>query len=102
MPHLRSTTRPAGAGSGDDPGITSLFDFLQARIREAVGVAVAAGDGPAERFSRQTLAILDDMRRDLREDPRRADEVARFLYRMAAAYVDHPEYRSYWTLFSDR
>lgn len=98
MPHPRTFTRP----TGHDAGITSLFDFLQARIREAVGAAAAAGDVPAERFSRQTLAILDDMRSDLRADPRRADEVARFLYRMAAAYVDHPDYRSYWTLFSDR
>ncbi len=89
MPHLHA-----------DPGMTSLFDFVQSRTREAVGAAAAAGDAPAERFSRQTQAILADMRRDLREDPRRADEVSRFLHRMAASYVDHPDYRSHWTLFS--
>ena len=95
MPH-RAPVRP----SAHDAGIDNLFDFLHARISSSVGSAVAAGDGPAERFARQSLAILDGMRQDLRDEPRRADEVARFLYRMAATYVDHPDYRSYWTLFS--
>lgn len=98
MPHPRSSTRR----TDHDAGTTSLFDFLDARTREAVDAAAASGDAPSERFSRQTLAILGGMRRDLEEDPRRADEVARFLHRMAAAYVDHPDYRSYWMLFSDR
>ncbi|WP_244930728.1 hypothetical protein [Nocardioides sp. W7] len=93
-------TRSSGGLTGHDAGVDSLFEFLHARICESVGIAAARGDEPVERFSRQTLSILDDMRRDLDEDPRRADEVARFLYRMAAAYVDHPDYRSYWTLFS--
>jgi hypothetical protein len=92
MPH-HTLARP-------DTGIDHLFAFLHARVCESVGAAQARGDAPAERFSRQSLTILDDMRRDLAEEPRRADEVARFLYRMAAAYVDHPDYRSYWTLFS--
>jgi hypothetical protein len=83
-----------------DAGIENLFEFLHARICEAIGQAVARSDAPAERFARQSLAIIDGMRRDLAEEPRRADEVARFLYRMASAYVDHPDYRSYWTLFS--
>lgn len=83
-----------------DAGIDHLFEFLRARVCEEVGDASARGDAPAERFSRQSLGILDGMRRDLADEPRRADEVARFLYRMAAAYVDHPDYRSYWTLFS--
>jgi len=96
MPHLRSSTRTTGS----DTGLASLFDFVEARIRAAVGAAAAAGDAPAERFTRQTQTILADMRRDLREDPRRADEVSRFLHRMAAAYVDHPDYRSHWTLFT--
>ena len=95
MPH-RALDRP----SAHDAGVDALFDFLHARICESVGSAVAHGDGPAERFARQSLDIIDGMRRDLAEEPRRADEVARFLYRMAAAYVDHPDYRSYWTLFS--
>lgn len=95
MPN-RALVRP----SAHDAGIENLFEFLHARICETVGSAAARGDAPAERFSRQSLAILDGMRRDLAEEPRRADEVARFLYRMASAYVDHPDYRSYWTLFS--
>lgn len=92
----RAPVRPAV----HDAGIDHLFEFLQARVCEQVGDAAARGDAPAERFSRQSLAILEGMRRDLADEPRRADEVARFLYRMAAAYVDHPDYRSYWTLFS--
>jgi hypothetical protein len=91
----RALDRPAA----HDAGIHHLFEFLQARVCEEVGVAAARGDAPAERFSRQSLGILEGMRRDLLDEPRRADEVARFLYRMAAAYVDHPDYRSYWTLF---
>jgi hypothetical protein len=88
------------AHDAHDAGIDHLFEFLQARISSTIGTAVAAGDAPAERFARQSLAIVERMREDLREEPRRADEVARFLYRQAAAYVDHPDYRSYWTLFS--
>jgi hypothetical protein len=95
MPH-RAPDRPAV----HDAGIDHLFEFLRARVCEEVGAAAGRGDAPAERFARQSLAIVDGMRRDLAEEPRRADEVARFLYRMAAPYVDHPDYRSYWTLFS--
>lgn len=83
-----------------DAGIAHLFEFLEARISSSIGTAAAVGDLPAERFARQSLSIVESMRRDLVEEPRRADEVARFLYRMARAYVDHPDYRSYWTLFS--
>lgn len=96
MPH----TRARSGRAAHDAGIDSLFEFLLARVGESVSEAALRGDGPAERFSRQSLTILESMRRDLDEEPRRADEVARFLYRMSAAYVDHPDYRSYWTLFS--
>lgn len=95
MPHPRGLAGPVDR----DAGIDHLFEFLHARGREAVGAAAARADAPAERFARQSLTILDGMRRDLTEDPRRADEVVRFLYRMAATHADHPDYRSHWTLF---
>lgn len=95
MPH-RTSDHPAGLDAGTD----HLVEFLLARLCEDVGAAAARGDVPAERFSRQSVAIVVGMRRDLDEEPRRADEVARFLQRMAAAYAGHPDYRSHWALFS--
>ena len=80
-------------------GIDSLFDFVAERTSEAGGAATAAGDEAGRRFQDGTLAIITDMRHDLDSDPRRADEVVRYLYRMAARHADHPEFQPFWLLF---
>jgi hypothetical protein len=77
----------------------SLFGFLRQRLQEDTCGAESRGDRLTVRFHQRSLAVLDGMRDDLATDPRRADEVVRYLYRMATTYADHPDFHSHWLLF---
>lgn len=78
--------------------MTELFAFVVARTTETARAAARRGDLAAERFHLAGLAIVDAMRRDFEEDPREADELVRYLCRMAARHARHPEFRSQWLL----
>ena len=79
---------------------TGLFAFLDRVLAEDLAAAVRRGDEPEQRYLRQTIAIIDDIRADLTEDPRHAAEIDRFLCRTAVAYRSRPGFDGAWLLLA--
>ena len=79
---------------------TALFTFLDRRLAEDLDRAERRDDAAAVRYLTQSRDILASMRTDLLDQPRRADEVERYLCRMALGYRDHPDFRGSWFLFA--
>lgn len=92
-------TAPERPSTALDAMHVALFAFLDEALGDDLAAAVTRGDQAAERYVRQTIAIIDGIRTDLTEDPRHAAEVDRFLCRTAAAYRSRPGFDGSWLLF---